>query len=119
VASIVESLRGEKRPGYAAWAAKTVDALEKRSPTMLCVALEQVARGASLSLADCFRMELGLVHGCFEQGDFLEGVRALIVDKDNAPRWNPPRLADVNPASIDAFFRPRWSAAEHPLASLH
>jgi hypothetical protein len=44
-----------------------------------------------MSLADCFRMELGMVNACFEQGDVREGIRARIVDKDNQPRWNPPR----------------------------
>ncbi|MGZ5048029.1 MAG: enoyl-CoA hydratase/isomerase family protein [Usitatibacter sp.] len=118
VPAIVASLEGEKRPGYSAWAAKTLAALEKRSPTMLCVTLEQLKRGPSLTLAECFRMELGLIHGCFEQGDFVEGIRALIVEKDNQPRWRPPRLEDVAPSAVDAFFRPRWTAASHPLASL-
>jgi enoyl-CoA hydratase/carnithine racemase len=118
VAAIVASLQSEKRPGHSEWAAKTLAALEKRSPTMLCVTLEQLKRGARLPLAECFRMELNLIHGCFEQGDFVEGVRALMVEKDNEPRWNPPRLGDVERASVEAFFRPRWTHAEHPLASL-
>jgi enoyl-CoA hydratase/carnithine racemase len=118
VAAIIASLHAEKRPGYAAWAAKTLTALEKRSPTMLCVTLEQLRRGASLSLPECFRMELGLIHGCFEQGDFVEGIRALIVEKDNRPRWNPARLEEVEASAVEAFFRPRWTAAAHPLASL-
>jgi enoyl-CoA hydratase/carnithine racemase len=118
VAAIVASLQAEKRADFEPWAAKTLAALEKRSPTMLCVTLEQLKRGAGLSLAQCLRMELNLIHGCFEQGDFVEGIRALIVDKDNAPRWNPPRLEDVERASVEAFFRPRWTPARHPLASL-
>jgi enoyl-CoA hydratase/carnithine racemase len=116
VEAIVASLRREDRPGYKDWAAKTLDALAKRSPTMLNVTLEQLRRGAGLSLADCFRMELNLVHACFEQGDFLEGIRALIVEKDNQPRWRPARLADV--PALDAFFDPRWKPGQHPLASL-
>jgi hypothetical protein len=52
-------------------------------------------------------MELDMVQGCFAQGDFIEGIRALIVDKDNKPRWNPARLADVTAASVEAFFTPR------------
>ncbi len=95
VPAIIASLETEKRPEFRHWAAKTLEALAKKSPTMLAVTLEQLRRGAKMSLADCFRMELDMVHGCFAQGDFIEGIRALIVDKDNKPRWNPARLADV------------------------
>jgi hypothetical protein len=55
---------------------------------------------------------------CFEQGDIMEGVRALIVDKDNAPRWKPPRLADVPSDTLERFFAPRWNPESHPLAGL-
>ena len=118
VAAIVASLREEKRPEYSEWATRTLEALAKRSPTLLCVTLEQLRRGAALPLADCFRMELNLVHGCFEQGDFIEGIRALIVEKDNRPQWRPARLEDVRRPDIDAFFAARWTPAQHPLASL-
>jgi enoyl-CoA hydratase/carnithine racemase len=107
VPAIIASLEGEKRPEFGDWAAKTLDALSKKSPTMLAVTLEQLRRGAKMSLADCFRMELNMVHGCFAQGDFIEGIRALIVDKDNQPRWNPARLADVTAASVEVFFTPK------------
>ncbi len=118
VAEILASLKGEDRPGYREWAATTLEALSRRSPTMLAVTLEQLHRGATLSLAECFRMELNLIHGCFEQGDFIEGIRALIVEKDNQPRWRPGRLEDVERPAVEAFFTPRWEPAQHPLASL-
>jgi hypothetical protein len=85
---------------------------------MLKVTLEQIRRGASLGLAECFRMELNLVHACFDHGDFVEGVRAMIVDKDKAPRWTPPTLAAVDNAAVQRFFAQRWPAAHHPLAHL-
>jgi Enoyl-CoA hydratase/isomerase len=62
-------------------------------------------------------MELGMVEQCFEQGDFVAGVRALIVDKDNAPRWNPSRLEDVTDASSENTSQKRSQAndlIEHP-----
>jgi enoyl-CoA hydratase/carnithine racemase len=118
VDAIVASLQAEKRPELVPFAEKTLAALATRSPTMLAVTLEQLQRGATLSLAECFRMELNLVHGCFEQGDFVEGIRALIVEKDNQPRWRPGRLAEVSRNAVDAFFKPRWPPAQHPLASL-
>ena len=43
-------------------------------------------------------------------GDFLEGIRALLIDKDNQPRWRPERLADVTPAMVASFFQPRRSS---------
>ena len=92
--------------------------MARNSPTLLRVSYEQIRRGSTLSLADCFRMELNLIHGCFEQGDFIEGIRALVVDKDNAPRWNPPTLAQVNDESVLGFFAPRWPPGSHPLAAL-
>jgi enoyl-CoA hydratase/carnithine racemase len=118
VPEIVASLESEKRPEYRDWAAKTREALAKKSPTMLAVTLEQLRRGAKLSLADCFRMELDMVHGCFAQGDFIEGIRALIIDKDNRPRWRPERLSEVAAAGVEAFFTPQGQGAQHPLASL-
>ena len=118
VPAIIASLEGETRPELREWAATTLEALAKRSPTMLAVTFEQVRRGAGLSLADCFRMELNLIHGCFEQGDFIEGVRAMIVEKDNRPRWRPARLAEVEAPAVERFFAPRWQPAQHPLASL-
>ena len=110
VEAIVRSLRGEAG-AHAEWARKTVDALEARSPTMLDVTLEQLRRGRHLSLADCFRMELNLVHGAFEHADLVEGIRAMIVEKDRSPRWQAR-------ASLERFFAPRWNDAQHPLAAL-
>ena len=118
VAAILASLDGETNAGHSAWAQQTATLMRSRSPTMLAVALRELQRGRSMSLGDCFRMELGMVQQCFEQGDFLEGVRALLIDKDNAPRWQPGRLEDVTESSVEAFFRERWHGTAHPLANL-
>jgi hypothetical protein len=63
-------------------------------------------------------MELVMTKQCFVQGDIIEGIRALIIDKDNKPQWKPARLEDVSNASVDAFFESPWTAATHPLAGL-
>ena len=118
VAAILGSLEAEDRPECRAWAGQTLQLLKSRSPTMLVVTLEQLRRGRKLSLGDCFRMELNLVHACFEQGDFLEGIRAVLVDKDHHPHWNPADLAHVDPQAVERFFAPRWDCARHPLAHL-
>jgi enoyl-CoA hydratase/carnithine racemase len=104
VAEILRSLESETRSAYAPWAQETAQLMRSRSPTLLCVTLRQLQRGATLSLADCFRMELGMAAYSFEQGDFLEGVRAVLIDKDNTPRWQPSRIEDVSDAMVDAFF---------------
>ena len=91
VAGIVGSLESESRSVCASWAHETARLLRSRSPTLMSVTLRQLQRGASMGLADCFRMELGMAAYAFEQGDFLEGVRAVLIDKDNAPRWQPGR----------------------------
>jgi enoyl-CoA hydratase/carnithine racemase len=111
VSAIAASLESEHRPEYREWAVRTREAFAKRSPTMLAVTLEQLRRGATMSLADCYRMELDLVRACFEQGDFIEGIRALIVDKDNRPQWKPL-------SSVEPFFAPHWVPEAHPLAAL-
>ena len=118
VEAIRESLRSETAQEYGDWARTTLDLLAKRSPTMLKVTLEQLRRGARLSLADCFRMELGLIRASFERGDFIEGIRALVIDKDNAPRWKAGALEAVGRETVDAFFQPQWNDARHPLAHL-
>lgn len=119
VEKIVASLEAERDDALVPWATRTLEAMARKSPTMLKVSLEQIRRGRALSLAECFRMELELIHGAFEHGDFIEGVRALIVEKDNQPRWSPPSLARADDASVKRFFGPRWSPAAHPLAHLH
>jgi enoyl-CoA hydratase/carnithine racemase len=118
VHAILASLEAERRPEYGAWAQDTVKLMRSRSPTMLSVTLQQLERGTHLSLADCLRMELNMAAHSFEQGDLLEGLRAVLVDKDNAPRWQPGRIEEVTNEMVSAFFRERWSPAAHPLARL-
>ncbi|MGA0571175.1 enoyl-CoA hydratase/isomerase family protein [Variovorax sp. VNK109] len=105
------------------WAAHTAATLRKRSPLMLHVVLEQVRRARGMSLADDLRMERDLVRNCFHlrpgaASETVEGIRALAVDKDHAPRWNPPRIEDVTPQQAMEFFRSPWPAHAHPLRGL-
>ena len=109
VEAIVASLEGERDPACAEWAKKSLERLARSSPTMLEVTFEQIRRGAHLDLAGCFRMERSLIRGAFEHGDFIEGIRALIIEKDNAPKWKPPSLAEVAPSSVERFFNMRMT----------
>jgi enoyl-CoA hydratase/carnithine racemase len=118
IRAILQSLQSESSAAYHDWARHTLKMMAARSPLMMAVTARQLARGLAMNLADCFRMELGMVLHCFEQGDFREGVRALLVDKDNAPRWNPARIEDVTEEMIADFFLDTWAGATHPLADL-
>lgn len=98
------SLAAEECPAFQDWAERTLAAIDAKSPLAMCVTLELLRQGRELTLADCFALELHLDSQWFADGDIMEGVRALIVDKDKNPRWNPPTLAEVDPARVAAFF---------------
>lgn len=104
------------------WARTTAATLRKRSPLMLHVVLEQIRRARAMGLADDLRMERDMVRHCFflrpGQSETVEGIRALAVDKDHAPQWNPGRIEDVTPEMVAPFFASPWPAHAHPLAHL-
>ncbi len=118
VLAIVASLETETGTAYAEWARQSAALMRSRSPTLLSVTLRQLQRGATLSLAECFRMELAMAAHSFEQGDFMEGVRAVLIDKDNSAHWRPSRIEAVTETMIEDFFRERWASGVHPLATL-
>ncbi|MNF04653.1 3-hydroxyisobutyryl-CoA hydrolase [compost metagenome] len=80
----------------------------------MAVTLELLRRGRHLSLSECFAQELHLDSQWFDKGDLMEGVRALIIDKDKNPIWNPPTLAELDLAQVEAFFSDLRSAACAP-----
>ncbi|OOE10417.1 crotonase [Stutzerimonas degradans] len=104
VAAIRASLAAETRSEFSDWTEETLKVLDSRSPLAMCVTREMLRRGRDLPLAECFALELHLDRQWFAQGDIMEGVRALIIDKDKSPRWNPPTLAEVTPERVQAFF---------------
>lgn len=111
---IIDSMRGDTSE----WSERTLAQLAKGSPLMLRVTLEQLRRGRTLSVADCLRMERGMMRRTFEKGECLEGIRALAIDKDHTPHWQPPALQDVTSKMVDAFFSPVWPNWAHPLRHL-
>jgi len=114
VAAITASLQQDG----SAFAQKTLQIMASRSPLMMCVTHELIKRGAALDLADCLRMERALVRRNFEHGEVIEGVRALVIDKDNAPQWRPATLAEVSDEQVQQMFAPVWPAYAHPLRHL-
>jgi len=106
-----------------AWARDTAVLLRKRSPLMLHVTLEHVRRARHMTLAADRRMERDMVRHCFHMrpgrtGETFEGIRALVIDKDHTPRWNPARIEDVTPEMVQAFFASPWPPHAHPLRGL-
>jgi enoyl-CoA hydratase/carnithine racemase len=102
--SIIEQLRAVSIGDSHQWALDTAALLETRSPLAMAVTLELLRRGRHLALEDCFAMELHIDRQWFAHGDIIEGVRALIIDKDKQPRWNPPTLAGLTTQRVEQFF---------------
>ena len=105
------------------WAAQTAELLRKRSPLMLHVTLEHLRRARHMTLAADLRMERDMVRQCFHlrpgaASETFEGIRALAIDKDHAPRWHPARIEDVTREMVDAFFTSPWPPHAHPLRGL-
>ena len=89
------------------WAQAQLKTLASKSPQTLKVAFRQLREGAGMaSFADEMRQEYAIGARVVLRHDFIEGVRALIVDKDNKPQWNPPTLAGVTDAMLDEIFAP-------------
>jgi enoyl-CoA hydratase len=86
------------------WAKRVLDMLRGVSPSALCWTLKALRRGADLTLPRALDAEFALTHTTMRHPDFAEGVRAMVVDKDRRPHWQPARIEDVDPAAIDALF---------------
>ncbi|MEX3977440.1 enoyl-CoA hydratase/isomerase family protein [Paraburkholderia sp. EG287A] len=118
VAALRADLEREHAQAERAWLEATLEALTHYSPTMLEVTREALLRGRQMTLAECFRMELGIVGRAIEEGDFCEGVRAHLVDKDRKPRWAPATLVEVRSERVQRFLASPWRGEAHPLVDL-
>ncbi|KAL5020713.1 hypothetical protein ScPMuIL_002202, partial [Solemya velum] len=88
------------------WALEQLATLEKMSPTSMKVTLRQLIEGESRTLQECLNVEYRISQRCCEDRDFYEGVRAVLVDRDQSPRWDPPTLAGVTQEKVDWYFSP-------------
>ncbi|NVK57746.1 MAG: enoyl-CoA hydratase/isomerase family protein [Alteromonadaceae bacterium] len=98
------------------WLVKAQKGLAKGSPITMHLVWEQYKRGAALTLEQCLAMELTMSCRCAESGEFAEGVRALLIDKDNQPDWRYPSVSAVPAAVVEQHFNSPWQV--HPLANL-
>ena len=96
--------------------ARAASSINSGSPSTAQIIYEQIQRAPDLSLAQAFQMELVIAVQCSRHPDFAEGVRALLIDKDNQPAWHYPDLGAVPQSWVDAHFSAPWSV--NPLMAL-
>lgn len=120
IGAIVASLEAEQDcAAVDGWVEKATHAMRSElSPLSMAVSLEIVDRARGATMAECLRRDLDLTRSTFARGDVIEGVRALIVDKDHRPAWRFKSIADVDRAVVLAMFDSPWTPDTHPLRHL-
>nr|POF14082.1 3-hydroxyisobutyryl-coa hydrolase, mitochondrial [Quercus suber] len=104
---IADNEGGTATPEVREWCTKTRNTILSRSPTSVKVTLRQLREAKHWSIAQTFRREHTIASRFMEHPDFVEGVSAQLIDKPRrAPHWSPKTLAEVSPASVDAFYAP-------------
>jgi len=103
----LEDILSDLEADSSGWAVKELATLRAKSPLTMKVALREIAQAKHLtSFAEEMRIEYRLASRIIMEPDFAEGVRAVLVDKDNAPRWNPATAEGISKAKLDALFAP-------------
>ncbi len=102
VTDVVASIRAYT--GDSRWLGKAAAALSSASPTSMAIIWRHLQVSRTASLAEVLNSERGLSVQCLRKGEFAEGIRALLIDKDQQPRWRYPSLEEMDPAWIDDFF---------------
>ncbi|MBA2657366.1 MAG: enoyl-CoA hydratase/isomerase family protein [Tatlockia sp.] len=113
--TVEEILRALAKKGDE-WSLATIKTLEKKSPLSLKITFEQIKKAKSFSMEACIKMDYVLVNHFMQNQDFYEGVRALLVDKDNSPNWQPQTLNQVSETQVADYFA-RLDTLELPLFS--
>jgi enoyl-CoA hydratase/carnithine racemase len=114
-ASSVEAVLERLDRDGSVFSAETARLMRTRSPTSLKLAFRLLREGKALSLNACLKMEYRVASRAVMGAEFREGVRAVLIDKDGAPRWRPDQLVGVKDADIAGYFAP-LGAGELPLA---
>ena len=108
VVEVIANLRHNPHP----FAEQTLELLLSRSPTSVHIAFEQMKRGAAMAFDDCMQMEYRILERILLESDFYEGVRSTLVDKDNAPNWQPASFEAVSEEKVLSHFMPLASERE-------
>ena len=106
--------------GTSKWMDRGIANLRNGCPVTAGIIFKQLGLGPTLSLAECFMTELAIATNCLSRPDFAEGVRALLIDKDQSPKWSVSSIDDLSQSLIDEHFVGHWDGAGrlHPLADL-
>ena len=88
------------------WAKRVGQDLASKSPTSLKLTLKALREARKLDFDACMKMEYRLTLRVLRGHDLYEGVRAILLDRDQQPRWKPASLAEVSDADIDRYFAP-------------
>ncbi len=102
VAAILEALDADGGE----WAKRTAGIIRSKSPTSLRITYRQIREGAALEFEECMKLEFRMVNRIMTGHDFFEGTRAVVIDKDQDPRWDPASLDAVSDALVDEYFAP-------------
>ncbi len=100
------------------WLQRAAKTLAAGSPGSARLTFTLLKRVKHLSLADAYRVEWMAGLMCASHGDFKEGIRALLIDKDKQPKWNPAQLSDATEAWVEKFFTLPFAVEQHPLYRL-
>ncbi|XP_066543768.1 3-hydroxyisobutyryl-CoA hydrolase, mitochondrial isoform X2 [Amia ocellicauda] len=111
-ASSVEEIKLKLKQDGSSFALKQLETLSKMSPTSLKMTFRQLQAGATMTLQDVLVMEYRLCQACMTGRDFYEGVRAVLIDKDQNPKWKPSVLEEVTDEFLDGCFK---SLGDHDL----
>ena len=103
-ASSVHDIFEKLEKNQSDWAKKQLKIMKAMSPTSMCVTFEQLKRGKELSLGNLLAMEYRMSQKFMEGVDFYEGIRSVLVDKDNKPVWSPASVDDVDPDDVSKYF---------------
>ncbi|CBI22092.3 hypothetical protein VitviT2T_017454 [Vitis vinifera] len=109
VEEIIKSFETEARKEGNAWIGPMLKSLKRSSPTGLKITLRSIREGRNQTLAESLKKEFRLTMNILRttiSNDVYEGIRALTIDKDNAPKWDPPTLDKVNGEKVDIVFQP-------------
>ncbi|KAF3446195.1 hypothetical protein FNV43_RR11374 [Rhamnella rubrinervis] len=109
VEEIIDALEKEAADSYDEWCTRTLVKLREASPLSLKVTLQSIREGRYQSLDQCLAREYRMsLNGISKRisNDFYEGVRARLVDKDFAPKWDPPKLEEVTEDMVEDYFSP-------------
>ncbi|KAL4574118.1 hypothetical protein LXL04_020942 [Taraxacum kok-saghyz] len=109
VEEIIETFEAESRKEGNGWIAPVLKGLKRSSPIGLKITLRSIREGRNQTLLECLKKEFRLTINILRtiiSGDVYEGIRALVIDKDNSPKWDPLTLTEVDSEKLDLVFKP-------------